>query len=133
MRKKNAGALFMDFEISPDDRVGATPKKARGRGGRTPAKPGKPKRGGRDEPQMGGLDSVYAEDEPVPRERGNGRKPKAKRGRRQREPLTLGRIFLRLFYWLFVLGIWGGIAVAGVVVYFAVQLPASNTWAVPER
>src|SRR5690606_15484737 len=33
----------------------------------------------------------------------------------------------------FVLGIWGGIAVAGIVVYFAVQLPASNTWAVPER
>ena len=27
MRKKNAGALFMDFQISPDDRVGATPKK----------------------------------------------------------------------------------------------------------
>ena len=133
MRKKNAGALFMDFEISPDDRVGATPKKARGRGGKASAKAGKPKRGGRVEPQLGGLDSVYAEDEPVPRARGNGRKAKAKRGRRQREPLTFGRIFMKLFYWLFVLAIWGGIAVAGVVVYFMMQMPPANTWAVPER
>ena len=29
MRKKNAGALFMDFHISPDDRVGGQPQKKR--------------------------------------------------------------------------------------------------------
>ena len=30
MRKKNAGALFMDFEVSPEDRIGGSTKK-RGR------------------------------------------------------------------------------------------------------
>ena len=134
MRKKNAGALFMDFQISPDDRVGATPKRTRARGGKAPKKA---PRGSRVEPQLGALDSIYADEEPVPRTRGNGRKSgaKAKRGRarRERKPVTLGGIFFKLFYWLFVLGIWGAIAVAGLVVYYAVQLPASNTWAVPER
>ena len=39
MRKKNAGALYMDFQISPDDRVGGgNPKKSRGRSPR-PAGP----------------------------------------------------------------------------------------------
>jgi penicillin-binding protein 1A len=135
MRKKNAGALFMDFQISPDDRVGATPKRVRGRGGKAPAKPNKKApRGSRVEPQLGSFDSVYLDDHPAP-SRG-GRKAKAaktKRGRRERKPLTLGGIFFGMFYWLFVIGIWAGIAAAGVVVYFAVQLPASNTWAVPER
>lgn len=44
-----------------------------------------------------------------------------------------GGIFMRLFYWGFVLAIWAGIAVGGVIVYYGAQLPASNTWAVPER
>src|SRR5690606_13755837 len=48
-------------------------------------------------------------------------------------PLTLGRVIGKLFYWLLILGVWGSIAVAGIVVYFAVQLPASDTWAVPDR
>ena len=131
MRKKNAGALFMDFQISPDDRVGATPKKTRGRG--KPAK--KLSRGSaRVEPQLGSFDSVYADDEP-PLVRGRPVKGKAKRtrGRREKRPLTLGRVIGKLFYWCFVLAIWGGIAAAGLVVYYAVQLPSSDTWAVPER
>jgi len=131
MRKKNAGALFMDFHISPDDRVGATPKKARGKS--APAK--KAPRGARVEPRIGSIDSVYADDEPGvtrgrPPQRG---KVKKVRGRRQRKPLTLGRILGKLVYWLFVMGVWGGIAVGGIIVYYAVQLPSSDTWAVPDR
>src|SRR5690606_4991613 len=123
----------MDFQISPDDRVGAQVKPARGRAAK-PAK--KSARGGRVEPQLGNIDSVYV-DEPVPAGRGRnrGRPAGTKRGRtrRERQPLTFGRIVFRLFYWLFVLGIWAGIAAAAVVVYFAVQLPSSDTWAVPDR
>ncbi|MEM1376519.1 MAG: transglycosylase domain-containing protein [Pseudomonadota bacterium] len=45
-----------------------------------------------------------------------------------------GRGFIGgLFYWSFVLCIWGGIGVAGIVVYYAAQLPSASTWAVPDR
>jgi penicillin-binding protein 1A len=128
-RRKNAGALFMDFQISPDDRVGAPVKRARG-GGKAAKPAPRARKGERIEPQLGAYDSVYV-DEPAPRvQKGKARKV---RGRREKKPLTLGRIVGKLFYWLFVMGIWAGIAVAGIVVYFATQLPASNTWAVPDR
>lgn len=137
MRKKNAGALFMDFQISPDDRVGGgTPKKSRGRAPapKKPAAGRKPARNSRVEPEFG----VYSDDirvDDAPAQRGRGRKTKAKstRGRRERQPLTFGRIIGKLFYFCVVLGIWAAIAVAGVVVYFAMQMPSADTWAVPER
>jgi penicillin-binding protein 1A len=131
-RKKNAGALFMDFQISPDDRVGGAPTKVRGRGGK-PAR--KVPRGARVEPQLDVYDPVYVDEEPATRGRpAKGRGGKVKRGRgREKKPLTVGRVVGKLFYWMLVLGVWAGIAVAGLVVYYAVQLPASNTWAVPER
>ncbi len=36
-------------------------------------------------------------------------------------------------YWCMVLGLWGAIGVAGIVGYFAVQLPSSASWRIPER
>jgi penicillin-binding protein 1A len=47
--------------------------------------------------------------------------------------LTFGRVVFKLFYWGSVLAIWGGIAVAGIVAYYGMQLPAADTWKVPER
>lgn len=38
-----------------------------------------------------------------------------------------------LVYWCFVLGLWGGIAGIAIVGYYAVQLPQSSSWAVPQR
>ncbi|MEO1745317.1 MAG: PBP1A family penicillin-binding protein, partial [Pseudomonadota bacterium] len=38
-----------------------------------------------------------------------------------------------LVYWSFIMCIWGGIAVAGVVAYYGAQLPSASTWAVPDR
>jgi penicillin-binding protein 1A len=141
MAKKDPGALFMDFHVSPDDRVGATPGKARkGKAAPAPkaAKPSKAaaRKGGRVEPRMG--EDAYGDFDHVPFEddkprRGRATKAKTARGRRQRKPLTLGRIFWKLISWLLVLGLWGGIAAAGVVAYFMMQMPAANTWAVPER
>ena len=126
MRKKNAGALFMDFHISPEDRVGATPKKTKSRA----APAGKAARVGRIEPQFDDSD-IRVDD--APRGRPQRGKVKKTRGRRERKPLTLGRIVGKLFYWLFLAGVWGGIAAAGVVAYYAIQLPSSDTWAVPDR
>ena len=135
MRKKNAGALFMDFQISPDDRVGATPKK----GSRSPrSAPAKVAGGARVEP---GFDdsAVYVDDERsgrAPRSKQpRGKAPKAKRGRgrREKKPLTLLGVIGKIIGLLFILGIWAGVAAAGIVIYYAVQLPSSDTWKVPDR
>ncbi|PYE89353.1 transglycosylase domain-containing protein [Phyllobacterium leguminum] len=39
----------------------------------------------------------------------------------------------RMVYWSLVLGLWGGIATAGVVVYFAAKMPPTTSWAIPDR
>lgn len=39
----------------------------------------------------------------------------------------------RLFYWGVVISLWGGIVVAGIVGYYAAQLPSADDWVIPER
>ena len=137
MRKKNAGALFMDFEISPEDRIGGASTK-RGRA-KAPAKAktraAKPAKGERVEPGFGGgffsSDEVYA-DEPPRRGRAPKQK-KAPRGKKQRRGFSMWRLFGRLFYWALTLGVVGAICLAGVVYYYWMQMPAVSTWSVPER
>jgi penicillin-binding protein 1A len=138
MRKKNPGALFMDFQISPEDRVGATPKKARGR--QAPVK--KSRGGARIEPGFSAFDDVNVDEERDERP-SRGRTPKGPqkkaprgkqpRGRRQKKPLTLGRIVWKMISWMFILGIWGALAAGAVVLYYGLQLPSADNWKVPER
>jgi penicillin-binding protein 1A len=133
MRKKKAGAP-MDFEISPEDRIGGA---ARGRTAKPKAKARtrKPAKNERVEPGFAGgffTREEYYEDEPPKR----GRAPKQKKqrgGRRQRKPFSLWRLIGKLFYWVATLGIVGAICLAGVVYYYWMQMPAVSTWAVPER
>lgn len=61
---------------------------------------------------------------PVPK----ARKPKARTGRSR-----LSRMLRGLVYWGFVLAIWGGIAVAGVVTYYGARMPSAATWSIPDR
>lgn len=136
-RKTEAGARFMDFQISPDDRVGATPK-GRGKAATTKAKSrstGKSGGRGRVEPGFSESGDVFIDD--VRETRSRGRKPRAKaktaRGRREKKPLTLGRVVMKLVGLGFVLAIWGVIAVAGIVGYYAMQLPSANSWKIPDR
>jgi penicillin-binding protein 1A len=85
--------------------------------------------------------SVREEDRVVPsnRKSSTGRKSsKSKpmtRGRRRSKKRSRGIVglFGRLAYWGFVLAIWGGIAVAGIVVYYGAQMPAATTWTIPDR
>ncbi|MEO7223501.1 MAG: hypothetical protein ABIY37_13615, partial [Devosia sp.] len=105
MRKKNAGALFMDFEISPDDRIGGATPRSRGRAKPAPkAKAAaKPVKGQRIEP--GFADDRYY-DEPAPRSRGRAPAPKAKkpaRGKRERKPFSVWGLFGKLIYWCITL------------------------------
>lgn len=59
----------------------------------------------------------------------------SKRDRAQRERGGGGFFgFVRsLIYWCIVLGIWAGIAVGGIVIYFAAQMPSASTWSIPDR
>ena len=74
---------------------------------------------------------------------GNGGKPpkgkarpprrgKAEPARKQRKKRS-GGFLMGLLWWGFVACLWGGLAIIGVIVYYGAQLPASNTWAIPER
>ena len=58
----------------------------------------------------------------------------AKRPSKGTERRSLPARALRfVLYWGMVLGLWGGIAAAGIVVYYGARLPAVDTWAVPAR
>ena len=54
----------------------------------------------------------------------------SKSGRRKR---SLFSRFGRLFYWTLVLGLWGGIGLAGIIAYYGAQMPSATTWAIPDR
>src|SRR6195952_3195592 len=135
MRKKKAGAPSMDFEISPEDRIGGAAP--RGRKAKPAAKPkakAKPRKNDRVEPGFGGGFFSADEREAPPPRRGRATKAKKQpRGKKQRKPFSLWRLFGRLLYWLITLGVVATICVAGVVYYYWMQMPAVSTWAVPER
>ncbi|MFM2281069.1 MAG: hypothetical protein RLZZ444_3300 [Pseudomonadota bacterium] len=42
-------------------------------------------------------------------------------------------VIRRLTYWTLVLGLWGGIAVAGLVLYYGSRMPSAESWAMPDR
>lgn len=67
-----------------------------------------------------------------PKSRGQGRGKKRGKSRRSSSGGLFG--FLRkATYWSFVLAIWGGVAAAGVLVFYAAQMPSASTWAIPDR
>ncbi len=69
-------------------------------------------------------DEAMDEETPRRRDRGGGRRPPSG---------GLFGLFRRLIYWLVVAGIWGGIAAAGIIVYYGMRLPPTSEWAVPQR
>ncbi|ATU93086.1 transglycosylase domain-containing protein [Phyllobacterium zundukense] len=75
------------------------------------------------------------EDRPVAKRKTARKTSKSKRGRSRRGNGGGGFFSLlrRMVYWSFVLCIWGGIAVAGTVIYFAAKMPQTTTWSIPDR
>ena len=124
----------MDFRLTADDRVGAPAKKGNGQ----PAP--QANRGGRVEPSMGQSVGVFVDDErsgttpanpkKAPK-RGTAKPARAKVPKKRRS--RTGGVLMGLLYWGFIAAIWGGLALIGVIVYYGMQLPASDTWAVPAR
>lgn len=103
----------MDLRLTQDDRVAGSGKRRKTRRGAAKKTSPNAKRG-----------AATTRKTPA-RARGKSR------GKSQK--LTFGRVIGKLFYWGVVLGVWAGIAVVGVVVYYGLQLPAADSWAVPER
>ncbi len=76
-----------------------------------------------------------------PKKRGSTRKTASRRAqprgrkssRRRRSGGGIFGLLRKATYWSFVLAIWGGIAAAGVLVYYGAQMPSASTWAVPDR
>src|ERR1700761_8691998 len=118
-RKKSGGrkepvfglaAALSDLRLSPEDRIPS---------------------GGEDKPKKSAKRKIDDdEDDGPPAER----KPRASRssGKRKSKPrrsLPIGR----LFYWGAVLGLWGAIAVVGLVVWVGAHLPAIQSLEIPKR
>ena len=63
--------------------------------------------------------------------RGTARKKRGKA--RRRSSGWISRVLRRSVYWGCVLGIWGFIAAAGVLAYYAAYLPPTSEWEIPQR
>ena len=57
---------------------------------------------------------------------------KSGRGGKRRRSLPR-RLLTSGFYWIFVLCLWAGIAGAGLIAYYASELPGTSEWRVPDR
>ncbi len=96
-----------------------------------------------DDPRDDAEDDVFSvreEDRVVPSRRKTTTKRKSSKARapergrgRSRKRRGLFGIAGRLVYWCFVLAIWGGIAAAGIVIYYGAKMPSATTWAIPDR
>ncbi|MCA0277789.1 MAG: penicillin-binding protein [Proteobacteria bacterium] len=71
--------------------------------------------------------------QPAKRKSSKARAPERGRGRARKPRRGLFGILGRMVYWCFVLAIWGGIAAAGIVIYYGAQMPSATTWAIPDR
>lgn len=63
------------------------------------------------------------------------RQPERRKRRqpREREGGGFFGFIRRMVYWCIVLGIWAGIGVTGLVVYYGSRMPSASTWAIPDR
>lgn len=84
--------------------------------------------------------SVNHDDRVVPSRRpskksksGGGRGASKPRRRSSRRSRSLFGALKRVAYWCLVLGIWAGIAGAGIVLWYGAQMPSMTTWEIPDR
>ena len=110
--KFGLGAALSELRLTPDDRI---PR----------AEEERPKK------QSSRRQMIDDDDEDeAPRER----KPRASKTSRKRKASGRARgVWLRLFYWGAVLGLWGAIAAVGLIVWVGAHLPAIQSLEIPKR
>lgn len=118
-----------DIHLSPDDRSQPVANKSAAK--RAPAKGKKPA-------AKGAAPRKAAPKGKGPKPGGNsgsGGSGGSGKGRKPRGSIFgwLFRAMRALVYWGVILSIWGGIAVAGIVIYYGAQLPQSTDWRIPDR
>lgn len=67
---------------------------------------------------------------PARKRRKSGRKSTRKTRGKRRSLFGFAR---RLAYWSLVIGLWAGIAGAGIVAWYGAKMPSATTWAIPDR
>ncbi|KGF68533.1 penicillin-binding protein, partial [Hoeflea sp. BAL378] len=70
---------------------------------------------------------------PTPAKRRKTAQPKARKPRSRTSRGRLVGAVRGMVYWCFVLAIWGGIALAGIVAYYGARMPSAATWSIPDR
>ncbi len=75
-----------------------------------------------------------AKDDDLPPQKSPKGQTRQKRQKQKRmETRGITGMFRSLVYWCIVLGIWGGIGVAGLVLYYGARMPSAASWSIPER
>tara|TARA_R110002020_G_scaffold255539_4_gene469303 strand:- start:250 stop:2430 length:2181 start_codon:yes stop_codon:yes gene_type:complete len=69
----------------------------------------------------------------TPPKRRKAAQPKARKSRSRTSRGRLARALRGMVYWCFVLAIWGGIALGGIVAYYGARMPSAATWSIPDR
>lgn len=69
---------------------------------------------------------------PAKRSSATTRRKKTSAARRPRGGGILGAVRF-LTYWCLVLGLWGGMAVGALVLYYGAQMPSAKSWSIPAR
>src|SRR5271170_7270059 len=100
-----------------------------GRGGKRSAERVEPRFEGSSRSRKGADLRADPDDRPAPPKKTAARKSEP--GRRAAKPKR--SLIGRLFYWTFVLGVWGVIGLAALIAYYASQLPPIDQLAVPKR
>lgn len=124
----------LDLRLSVDDRIGAKPSAAEPSSGRSARKKANTQNGKSKSTSRSATSRRSVKN--AGRRPPNGRKParqdRSRRKRTNKKSVRSGSL-RRTLYWCLVFGIWGGIATACVVGYYAAQLPQMSTWTIPER
>lgn len=121
-RKRTVSKGSLDIRLDEADRPGSTQALPK-------PKPGKRTSASRTRSPSNGSPKSSARR----KQAGNGGRRRASSAQQHHKRGLLWRATKFSVYWSVVLGLWGIIAVAGIVAFYAVQLPQTSDWRIPDR
>ncbi|MDI7862873.1 penicillin-binding protein [Rhizobiaceae bacterium n13] len=73
------------------------------------------------------------QEKPTSREKSKQASKQSRSRRQKKRGIGLFALIRFAVYWCIVLGIWVGIGVGGLVLYYGARMPSASTWAIPDR